>query len=859
MRRGPARRRAVSTLMAGILLFVILVTVVISLTYIYASGLAGFFNAFEMHQTINAKNQEYLALSYTFNSTTGLGNLTVTDAWAHPSRIVEVLKVSPSGGVSVIPEDITLYPGQSYTFVDLLQTPYTYAVVTSYGNVWWSSFDMENPALGRYSLTMVANPPQGGTTSPPPGTYYYAYGTEVTISAAANPGWTFTGWTGTGNYSYSGTNQTATIYIWDDITETANFEALPQPVTFEAKGLGSDAQGTVLTVTYTTSQYAEGGSQSYSYQFTASQLPVTLQIPTGTQVSYSWSSPVPGSTGVRYVWVSTSGLDNAQSGTFTVPAGGGQVVATYATQYLLTIQASPSYAGTTNPAPGSYWYNAGTQVSISATANSGYEFYEWVGSGSGSYSGTSSSATVTMNGPVTETAVFYVGVTLSAQAGGSASASWSGGSVSVSGPGSKTFYVPAGTAVQFTATPDSGVTFTGWTGSGTGSYSGSANPVSVAVDYPITEQADFQRQNSPVTITFSANGLGSDARGTVLTVNGVSYSYTSLPVRITVPYGSTVSYSWSSPVPGAAGVRYVWQSTSGLATAQSGSFTATQSGSVTATYQKQVQITVQYISGSAPGEVTIYNPYVGTITSGSISFWVPAGSTVSMQAYQGQDSAGYPTLFQWYYDNNARSTITSASYSFSPRSPDTIYVDYDYSGYVLVQAVTYVSSTVLQTLVSAYEPANTYYSWSPPSSISAYSESLSYLSGPSSIWVQQDQWNTATDVYQEPAQWHDLNLQMIYQSSSYIAETTGYLIDPATGGGIGGQTIQIVYTEWFYGSGGGGPPPDYATTNSNGYFSNLQGMPGGLTTVQAQISWYNAPYYYYNPGTVTLEITGYWP
>jgi len=831
---------------------------VISLTYIYAAGLSGFFTAFEEHQTISMKNEEYLSLSYTFNSATGLGNLTVTNAWAHPSRIVEILKVSPSGGVSVIPEDITLYPGQSYTFVNLLQKPYTYAVVTSYGNVWWSSFDMENPALGRYSLTMVASPPEGGTTSPPPGTYYYPYGTEVTISAAANPGWSFAGWTGTGNYSYSGTNKTATVYIWDDITETADFLAQPQPVTFAAKGLGSDAQGVVLTVSYTTSQ-AQGGSRSYSYTFTASQLPVTLEIPTGTQVSYSWSSPVPGSTGVRYVWVSTSGLDNAQSGTFTVPAGGGQVVATYATQYLLTMAASPSYAGTTNPAPGSYWEPAGARVQISATANSGYEFHGWAGSGSGSYSGSANPATVTMNGPVTETAVFYVGVTLSAQAGGSASASWSGGSASVSGPGSKTFYVPAGTSVQFSASPYSGWAFAGWTGSGTGSYSGNANPVSVTVDYPITETADFVALPQPVTITFSANGLGSDAQGTVLTVNGQSYGYSSLPVSITVPYGSTISYSWTSPVPGAAGVQYVWQSTSGLATAQSGSFTATQPGSVTATYQKQVEVTVQYISGSAPGNVVIYNPYVGTITSGSITFWVPAGSTVSMQAYWGLDSAGYPTLFQWYYDSDTGSTITSASYSLTPSSPDTIYVDYDYSGYVLVQAVTYVSGTVLQTLVSAYEPANMYYSWSPPSSISAYGESLSYISGPNSIWVQQDSWNTASDVYQEPAQWQNLNLQMIYQSSSYIAETTGYLIDPATGGGIGGQTIQIVYTEWFYGSGGGGPPPDWATTNSQGYFSNLQGMPGGLTTVQAQISWYNAPSYYYNPGTATLEISGYWP
>jgi hypothetical protein len=100
---------------------------------------------------------------------------------------------------------------------------------------------------------------------------------------------------------------------------------------------------------------------------------------------------------------------------------------------------------------------------------------------------------------------------------------------------------------------------------------------------------------------------------------------------------------------------------------------------------------------------------------------------------------------------------------------------------------------------------------------------------------------------------------MLGSSGSYVAQTTGYLIDPATGSGIGGQTIWIEYTEWFYGSGGGGPPPDQAMTNSQGYFSNLQGMPSGLTTVEATIWWSTPPSYYYNPGKVTLEISGYWP
>jgi hypothetical protein len=343
-------------------------------------------------------------------------------------------------------------------------------------------------------------------------------------------------------------------------------------------------------------------------------------------------------------------------------------------------------------------------------------------------------------------------------------------------------------------------------------------------------------------------------------VNGATFSYSNLPTTINFIYGQSVSYSWSSPVSGSTGVQYIWQSTSGLASGQSGSFTVTKPGSVIGNYQKQVQITVEYIPISAPGFVTIYNPYEGSITSGSITFWVPAGSTVSMQAYQGQDSAGYPTFFSWYYDSDTGKTITNPSYSFSPSSPDTIDVAYLYTGYVQVYAETCVTHDVLETLVSAYEPAGMYYYWSPPSSITMNGATMNFVSGPSSIWVNQDQTNTAVDYYQEPAQWKNLNLQVISGGGgTYNAQTTGYLIDQATGGGIGGQTIQIRYVEWFYDGTGGSGPTDYPTTNSQGYFSNLQGMGPFLTTVQAYISWYNPPSCALNPGTVELQVSGYWP
>jgi uncharacterized repeat protein (TIGR02543 family) len=52
------------------------------------------------------------------------------------------------------------------------------------------------------------------------------------------------------------------------------------------------------------------------------------------------------------------------------------------------------------------WKNSGATVSISATPTSGYSFTNWTGSGTGSFSGTSNPASITMGGPITETASF---------------------------------------------------------------------------------------------------------------------------------------------------------------------------------------------------------------------------------------------------------------------------------------------------------------------------------------------------------------------------------------------------------------------------------------------------------------------
>src|SRR5205807_7117628 len=65
----------------------------------------------------------------------------------------------------------------------------------------------------------------------------------------------------------------------------------------------------------------------------------------------------------------------------------------------------------------------------------------------------------------------------------------------------------SGATVSITATPTNNTqvsyNFAGWTGSGTGSYSGTNNPASITMNGPITENAAFTQ--NPVQVTVQTN------------------------------------------------------------------------------------------------------------------------------------------------------------------------------------------------------------------------------------------------------------------------------------------------------------------------------------------------------------------
>ncbi|UCH86831.1 MAG: hypothetical protein JSU97_10055 [Dehalococcoidia bacterium] len=73
------------------------------------------------------------------------------------------------------------------------------------------------------ALTMVASPSEGGTTSPPPGTHWYAYGITVPVSAIAYFGWTLDYWSA----DCSGEDPDTFVDMDGDKTCIANFACGP--------------------------------------------------------------------------------------------------------------------------------------------------------------------------------------------------------------------------------------------------------------------------------------------------------------------------------------------------------------------------------------------------------------------------------------------------------------------------------------------------------------------------------------------------------------------------------------------------------------------------------------------------------
>ena len=225
------------------------------------------------------------------------------------------------------------------------------------------------------------------------------------------------------------------------------------------------------TVTY---YYSTTDSCPYSGATAVNTVTVTDgSVPSSNSVTFN-------SAGTYYWYAVYSGDPNDAGAT-----GACEPLTVKVQQYYLTMTAETG--GSVSPSSG--YYAAGTQVQITARADSGYTFIGWSGSGGGGYyTGSSNPATVTMNGNVQETASFkrvQYSLTISAP-------TWMGASPS---PG--TYSYDSGTQVQISLTNtyacknDLAYDFTGWSGSGSGSYTGTSSSATVTMNGDIGETAEY--------------------------------------------------------------------------------------------------------------------------------------------------------------------------------------------------------------------------------------------------------------------------------------------------------------------------------------------------------------------------------
>jgi len=104
----------------------------------------------------------------------------------------------------------------------------------------------QGTAVSSYTLGANANPSNGGTISLSPSQIAYVAGAQVTLTAAPNSGFTFTGWTG----DASGSDNPLTVTMNTNKTITANFTGSPTyalSVSFNPKAGGSVAVSPNLT------------------------------------------------------------------------------------------------------------------------------------------------------------------------------------------------------------------------------------------------------------------------------------------------------------------------------------------------------------------------------------------------------------------------------------------------------------------------------------------------------------------------------------------------------------------------------------------------------------------------------------
>ena len=220
--------------------------------------------------------------------------------------------------------------------------------------------------VGQFAVVVSSLPVNGGTTS---GSGSFNAGTNVTVTATPNAGFTFINWKNPDG-SIASVSPAYTFQIVANRTLTANFSSVP-------------ASQFALVLS---SNPVAGGSTAGSGSYTA-----------GTSVTATATA----NAGYTFVNWTDNGVIASTSAAYTFPLSANRTLVANFTQNTYTLNIT-AVNGTVAANPNSAVYNSGSTVVLTATANAGFTFTSW----SGDAGGSANPLTVVMNSNKNITANF---------------------------------------------------------------------------------------------------------------------------------------------------------------------------------------------------------------------------------------------------------------------------------------------------------------------------------------------------------------------------------------------------------------------------------------------------------------------
>jgi len=345
----------------------------------------------------------------------------------------------------------------------------------------------------------------------------YSDGTVVTLTATADPGQEFVGWTG----ACFGTASTCDVTMDQARSVTATFQAIApvtRTLTVSVTGLGD----------VTSSPLGVDCGVDCSEDYGDGTLVTLTAAPGPGQEFVGWGGACAGSASTCDVT-----MDQARS-----------VSATFqAIVFPLTVSVAGSGSITSSPAgidcgvDCAQDYNQDTVVTLTATPSAGQQFTGWVGACSGS----ATTCMVTMSQARSVTATFQaippVTHDVAATVVGSGTITSGPSGINCGSDCSETY--AAGTVVTLTATPASGQQFLGWGGA----CSGTATTCDVTVNQAISVTATFQATmtTTPPTTTPPTTTPVSPPPTPPASAKAPTITLTLTPSVSTVPGGSVLT------------------------------------------------------------------------------------------------------------------------------------------------------------------------------------------------------------------------------------------------------------------------------------------------------------------------------